>query len=323
MLLAAGLFLLGVQTRMGEFWLRAALVSAAGLMVVGTTVWILRPESVDRAVRATSGTCRCAARVLVPTAAHVSSGRTSRLAGVDEELDRLFGLPLDEFTSARNDLAKRLRTSDAETAETVAALSKPTISAWTVNQLSREDRSGVEALLEAGVALRDAQGRLLAGDDAAEAVRDATTRERDAVDRLSKRARTVLAEAGRASTQGTLDRIAATLRAAAVSDEGRVLLAKGRLTADLEPSGFDLVAASATAGRRRPTRKSAVRCQDRQQQRRRELQEQFREAERAAQEAEREAEWVENAAAEARRIAAKARAVADKISAELAAARKR
>jgi hypothetical protein len=40
-LLAAGLFLLGVQTRMGEFWLRTALVSAAGVLVFGATIWIL------------------------------------------------------------------------------------------------------------------------------------------------------------------------------------------------------------------------------------------------------------------------------------------
>jgi hypothetical protein len=40
-LLAAALFLLGVQTRMGEFWLRAAMVSVAGLLILGTLVWIL------------------------------------------------------------------------------------------------------------------------------------------------------------------------------------------------------------------------------------------------------------------------------------------
>lgn len=40
-LLAAALFLLGVQTRMGEFWLRTAMVAVAGVLLVGTTVWIL------------------------------------------------------------------------------------------------------------------------------------------------------------------------------------------------------------------------------------------------------------------------------------------
>jgi hypothetical protein len=261
----------------------------------------------------------------VATIADGTSGRTSRLTAVDEDLDRLFGLPLGEFTNARNDLAKRLRASDPEAAATVAALSKPTISAWTINRLSREDRSGVESLLAAGVALRDAQRRLLSGDDAADLARVATARERDAVDRLTRHARSILGEAGRASTQATLDRIAATLRAAAVSDEGRVLLESGRLTTDLEPSGFDLVAAAGSAGRRRASPKSVdtERRQNRQQERRRELEQQLRDAERVAREAEREAERVENAATEARRIAAKARFAADKIAAELAAARGR
>jgi hypothetical protein len=39
-LLAAALFLLGVQTRMGEFRLRLAMVSVAGVLVLGTIVWI-------------------------------------------------------------------------------------------------------------------------------------------------------------------------------------------------------------------------------------------------------------------------------------------
>jgi hypothetical protein len=40
-LLAAALFLLGVQTRMGEFWLRTTMVAAAGVLVLGAAVWIL------------------------------------------------------------------------------------------------------------------------------------------------------------------------------------------------------------------------------------------------------------------------------------------
>lgn len=40
-LFAAGLFLLGIQTRMGEFRLRLSLVVVAGVLVVGTTVWLL------------------------------------------------------------------------------------------------------------------------------------------------------------------------------------------------------------------------------------------------------------------------------------------
>ena len=248
------------------------------------------------------------------------------MAGVDEELDALFGLPLGEFTNARNDLAKRLRAGDAEAAETVRALPKPTISAWTINQLSRKDRGGVTALLEAGAALREAQGRLLAGDDASEPLRDAAARERNAVAGLTERAKAVLKEAGRPATQGTLDRIAATLRAAAVSDEARELLESGRLTTDLESSGFDLVAASEAAGPRRKAQKSSAsdrRRHDEQRRRRKDLEEQLRAAERAAREAERDADRAERASTEARRLAAKARAAADALAAELESLRGR
>jgi len=70
---------------------------------------------------------------------------------------------------------------------------------------------------------------------------------------LSKAAQAILAESGRESST-TLDRIMTTLQAAAVSDEGRELLALGRLTGDLEATGFDLLAPMAKGApkRKRP-----------------------------------------------------------------------
>src|SRR5438067_404358 len=47
---------------------------------------------------------------------------------VDERVDRLYVLPLDEFTAERNALAKDLRTEgDRESAETVKTLKKPSV----------------------------------------------------------------------------------------------------------------------------------------------------------------------------------------------------
>ena len=155
------------------------------------------------------------------------------MAGLDEELDALFGLPLDEFTSARNDLAKRLRASDAEAAEAVRALPKPTISAWTINRLSREDRDGVTALLEAGAALREAR-RLLAGDDASE---------RCATRRLGSepwpapqvKGETVLTEAKSRSDAGNADGSRRRPRRRC-QRRGPQASRSGRLTTDLESS---------------------------------------------------------------------------------------
>jgi hypothetical protein len=57
-------------------------------------------------------------------------------AALERELDALYQLPLDQFTSARDELAKRLRTDgQAEQAEQVKALRKPTVAVWLVNRL--------------------------------------------------------------------------------------------------------------------------------------------------------------------------------------------
>jgi hypothetical protein len=244
----------------------------------------------------------------------------------DREFDRLFALPLDEFTSARNELAKRLKADkETEAADTIRALPKPTVPAWTINQLSRVDQDGIRALLEAGEALRAAQERLLGGGDAADALREATARERQAVERLSERARGVLVDAERPATAAVLDRVGTTLRAAAVTDEGRTLLETGRLTSELEPAGFDAFTSTEVPARprRKPARgrEEADERRQREQeerQRRTELREKARAAERAAREAERAAERAEKAAVDARRIAQQARAEADAAAAELA-----
>jgi hypothetical protein len=245
---------------------------------------------------------------------------------LDRELDRLFGLPLADFTRARNDLEKRLKAAQApEAAAEIHALTKPTVPAWTVNQLSRVDRAGMRALLDAGEALRSAQQDLLRGEDAGEALREAAAEERRVVERLTERAQAVLAEEGRPATSAVLDRVGTTLRAAAVAEEGRRLLEEGRLTADLEPPGFDAFApGSTTAPRRKPKPSRGGdelaerrRQREEQQRRRKKLQETARSAERAAREAERKAERAEAAAAEARRVAEKARAEADAAAAAL------
>src|SRR5947207_165569 len=70
--------------------------------------------------------------------------------------------------------------------------------------------------------------------DALPIFREAAARERQAVERLSERAPAVLGDAGRAATAAVLDRIGATLRAAALTDDGRRLLETGRFTVELE-----------------------------------------------------------------------------------------
>jgi hypothetical protein len=160
-----------------------------------------------------------------------------RLAG-EQVGDELFGLAPEEFVAARDALARRLRREgDAEAAARVKALRRPPLSAWAVNRLAREQGPALEPLLAAGERLRAATQAALAGESAAE-LRAAAKAEREAVAGLVHAALELLREAGHPATDATRDRVAATLHAAAASPEAAELVRHGRLTADLDPSGF-------------------------------------------------------------------------------------
>src|SRR5262245_27729970 len=75
----------------------------------------------------------------------------------DDEIDALFQLSPPEFVAARNALAAQLKKDGRnDVAGRVKALPKPSISAWTVNQLYWKHRDAFEKLLEIGrAACRD------------------------------------------------------------------------------------------------------------------------------------------------------------------------
>lgn len=244
--------------------------------------------------------------------------------GREDELDRLYGLPLDEFTAARNALARELKQSgDADAAEQVRALAKPSVPAWAVNQLPRREPKALKELLDAGAGVRKAQQRALAGKGSGDELRSAQASERAAVQALTRSAGEILDEAGRTASRAVLDRIAATLRAAAVSDGGREALRSGRLTEEVEAGGFELLAGlGATAGAAPSGQRDELaerrRAKEERRQRKRELQAAARELAKAAGEAEREADDAEATAEGARRRADEARAEADRAAQELA-----
>jgi hypothetical protein len=160
-----------------------------------------------------------------------------RLAGAQAG-DELFDLDPGDFVAARDELARRLRREgDAEAAAAVKALRRPPLSAWAVNRLARGDEPGLGPLLAAGERLRAAHQAALAGEGADE-LRTAARAEREAAAGLVEAAMGLLREAGHPATDATRDRVAATLHAAAASPEAADLVRSGRLTADLDPSGF-------------------------------------------------------------------------------------
>jgi hypothetical protein len=160
----------------------------------------------------------------------------------DDEIDRLYGLPLEEFVRGRQKAAREAREAgDRTAAETIDTLRKPTIAAWAVNQLCRRGRRDVDLLLDAGHRLLAAQRASLAGDDRDEL--DRARRDEDAtVARLRKAGEALL---GHRASEATLDRVEGTLRAAAISPEGRELLARGRFTREATATGWDVFEALA------------------------------------------------------------------------------
>jgi len=213
---------------------------------------------------------------------------------LERELDGLYARPAEEFTEARNELAKRLRAAgQGEEADEVKALRRPTAPAALVNRLTRESAKLVRELLAAGDALRTAHGK---GGDA---LRKAVDAERQAVEQLVAEARRLDPEA----SDATLTRIGSTLRAAAGDPKTRPLLERGRLENDVEPHGFEALAGVTIAppaeGKAPSKPKTDRRKLEEERAHVRELRDQAAAARRAASEAQREAERAERELAKA------------------------
>jgi hypothetical protein len=159
------------------------------------------------------------------------------MVGVD--VDDLYGLPLDRFVPERAAQVRALRAAgERKQAATVAALRKPSVAAWAVNQLVRTQRRELQALLDAGDALRSVQADVLAKRAAAHDLRSAAGQERTAVDGLVSTARGLLSSTGQELSATTLGRVADTLHAAALDDEAREQVMEGRLVRELRHVGL-------------------------------------------------------------------------------------
>ncbi len=155
--------------------------------------------------------------------------------------DDLYGLALDRFVPERGALAKALRADERrDEAAAVAALRKPSVAAWAVNQVVRSQPAGVQQLFAAGDELRDAQARLLAGSGDGKALRAAGERERDAIDELVRAARGLLSSDGHELSPAVVERVSDTLHAAALNEGAREQVREGRLERELRHVGLGL-----------------------------------------------------------------------------------
>lgn len=163
---------------------------------------------------------------------------------LNDEVDELYQLPLSEFTGARNALAAQLKQNGrANDASLVKALQKPPISAWAVNQLYWNYRDDFDELLAAAKRVHKAS---LAGKAAD--LRSSLEARREALAHLSDLASSLLSEAGHNPSPDTIRRITTTLEAVsaqAPSADGPTI---GRLSQDVDPPGFESLAAFMTGG---------------------------------------------------------------------------
>ena len=156
---------------------------------------------------------------------------------LESEIDKLYGVPLDEFIHDRDELAKRLRREgEREAAERIKKLRKPSAGAWALNQAIRRRRKETEALLAAGERLREAHESLMSGGDPAE-LREAMQQERGLASALADCAEAIASETGK-SGPALRERVRSTLHAATVDEEARDELAMGRFVREREAVGL-------------------------------------------------------------------------------------
>ncbi len=162
---------------------------------------------------------------------------------LEDEIDALFQMPLAEFTGARNTLAARLKKERRPNdAERVKLLSKPSISAWTVNQLYWNHREAFDQLIASGKRFGPARvARKAAG------MRDSLDARREVLIELSDLATVLLRDAGHNPAQDTIRRIVTTLEAMSAYALLPDAPTPGRLTQDLDPPSFDSLASLMSA----------------------------------------------------------------------------
>jgi hypothetical protein len=157
---------------------------------------------------------------------------------ISTEVRELYRSPPDGFIAARDALVKRLRDEgrDAEAAD-VKKLRRPTVAAWALDRVADEAPDAIGELLEAGADLARAQRATLSGRDP-QSLRDATTRRRELVSRLSEIAAGVLRDAG-SSPDPHLEDIRGTLETASVDEDVAERLRAGTLDRTIQPAaGF-------------------------------------------------------------------------------------
>jgi hypothetical protein len=149
---------------------------------------------------------------------------------LDAQIDELYRLPLEEFTKARNTLAKSLSGTEKKQ---IGSLVKPSLPVWIINQLFWHDAPTYKALVDAAEKLRAAHRSALTGQKTDTRAPDQL--HRATVEKAFAKAVGLAEQRGVRLTDNVRETVRLTL-AALPSDE-----AAGRLTRPPQPAGFSLL----------------------------------------------------------------------------------
>ena len=158
----------------------------------------------------------------------------------DNAVDRLYQIPLEEFTAARNALAKEMGGGGSE----IKRLEKPNAAAWAVNQLYWKERKTYDDVIKAAERLRTAHRQMLAGKSSD--LREVETTHRDAVRKATQTARQLLEAGGAKASPAVMTAVSETLDALPSDDP------PGRLTRPLKRMGFEALEGFSISAKARP-----------------------------------------------------------------------
>jgi hypothetical protein len=248
---------------------------------------------------------------------------------VDQAADELYGLAPEEFTAARDEQVQAARAGgNRRLAAAIGRLRKPTVSAYVLNLLVREQPEVAEQLIALGEELRRAQEEL-----SGPALRQLAGQRAQLVGALVRSARTIAADAGHPVSQAVAYELEQTLHAALADPDVATEVGSGRLTRAASRTGFD--ARPPEPAKRAARRLRAVRDDERaedpavvRERRQREqrdaerarLQESLDDAEQARDEAEQALSTAEHELADAERDRAAAASAVEELREQLAEA---
>lgn len=174
-------------------------------------------------------------------------------AELDQQLepiaDELYALKPDEFSAARDE---RIRAAKAEgkpaLARELGKLRKPTLSAWLINLLWRDQREVIEQLFELAGELNRAQA-----EASGSALRELMGQRRQIESALLRRASALAQYAGVKVTDGVVREAQETLTAALAQPDVADEVRTGRLVKPAEYAGFGGAGTPSSAPRPSPT----------------------------------------------------------------------